>query len=231
MTGRERHDRLFKEPTPRQERHQSRFYRFVRPILRLHCSLWFGMRVVREPGAPADLDGCVVVANHCCLLDSCMVACAVAPTQARFLALAENGEARVYGPIVRALGTIFTGETLGEARFMLHRCQEVLAQGDVLVIFPEGNLKFYNEDLQPFQDGAFRIALGNGAPVVPVTLVQDPNAQCLNRLRRRPGFELHIGAPVEPPGGLTRRQQAACARDKAQRLMQRLIDEKRGAAE
>lgn len=224
MSPQERHERLFQEPTPRQDRRSGRFYRFVRPVLRLHCRLWFGMKVVRDPGAPASLDGAVVVSNHCCLLDSCMVACAIAPTQARFLALAENGEARVYGPIVRALGTIFTGETLGEARFMLHRCQEVLGAGDALVIFPEGNLKFYNKELQPFQDGAFRIALANSAPMVPVVLVQAPEARCLNRLRGKSGFELRIGAPIEPPEGLSRRQQAIWVRDEAQRRMQGTVD-------
>lgn len=224
MTSQQRRDRLFEEPTPRQQRHQSLLYRFVRPILRAHCSLWFGMRVVRQPGAPDTFGGSVVVANHCCLLDSCMVACAIAPTEARFLALAENGEARVYGPVVRALGTIFTGETIGEARFMVHRCKQVLKEGNALVVFPEGNLVPYATELQPFRDGAFRIALGNGAPVVPVALVQHRRA-CLNRLlRRRPGFDVHVGAPLESPESGSAKQRARSAQERARTAMEDMLD-------
>ena len=38
MTSQQRRDRLFEEPTPRQQRHQSLLYRFVRPILRAPVS-------------------------------------------------------------------------------------------------------------------------------------------------------------------------------------------------
>lgn len=54
-------------------------------------------------------------------------------------------------------------------REMMARCDEILAGGGSLAIFPEGT-RSRDGRLQPFKDGAFELALRHGATVVPVAI-------------------------------------------------------------
>lgn len=191
---------LYQEPTPKRAAADRRLYRLVLPLLKLHCKLWFGLRVTSEVADKSLLKGCILCINHVSLLDAPMVAIALWPEQVHFLTLPENGTAPVYGPLVAHLGSVFTGETLSETRFMFERAQEVLGAGDLLAIYPSGNLEPYHPGLLPFKTGAFRLAAMTKAPLVPVVLKQQTRF-CINRLLGRPAFEVHIGQPVAVPHG------------------------------
>ncbi len=173
-----------------------------------------------SPEAAKGAHGAIVVINHCCYLDSVMAALALWPSRLRFLALAENGYGHMWGPLVRALGSIFVGRTLAESRQMLERQAEALAAGDCLAIYPEGNLRPYERELQPFQRGAFQIAVAHRAPVVPVTLVQAPGRGLLKRLLFKPGFEVHVGEPIACPEGMSHRKAALYLEGEARRVME-----------
>ena len=202
---RRRTQALYQEPTPKRAAADRRFYRCVVPILKLHCKLWFGLRVSSEVADKSLLKGCILCINHVSVLDAPMVAIALWPDQVHFLTLPENGLAPVYGPLVAHLGSVFTGETLSETRFMVKRAKEVLAAGDVLAIYPSGDLEPYHQGLLPFKSGAFRIAAMTKAPLVPVVLVQQKRP-CINRLLGRPAFEVRIGEPIAVPQGRLSRQ-------------------------
>lgn len=174
----------------------------ARPLVRA----LYGANVVLESPDPIP-ERAVVIINHCCYLDSVMSACALWPHRLRFLSASENGRGHVWAPIVRALGTIFVGETLGETKQMLRRLTEALDAGDSIAIYPEGNLMPMERGLQDFKRGAFRIAATQGAPVVPVTLVQVRH-QGLKALVGSPGFEVRVGEPITAPTGLSRARAA-----------------------
>lgn len=54
---------------------------------------------------------------------------------------------------------------------MLVRSKDAIKEGKNLVIFPEGGIVSNNPpELARFKDGAFRIAIETGTPVVPVTI-------------------------------------------------------------
>lgn len=187
--------------TPAQDRRRRALYAALVPLLRAVVHLTYGAKVIRD-GEMETPRGAVVVINHVCYLDSVMAAVALWPDRLRFLALASNGYGHVWGPIVRALGTIFVGHTLAETREMVARQKEALAAGDDLAVYPEGNLVPYNRRLQPFKRGAFQIAAAHGVPVVPVTLVQVPGVGFLKSLIAKPGFEIHVGDPIYAPAEL-----------------------------
>ncbi len=211
------------KPSAATERRRRAFYAAIVPILRAVVRLTYGARVVHDGAQPPK--GCVVVINHTSYLDSVMAAVALWPTRLRFLALASNGYGHLWGPIVRALGTIFVGHTLAETREMVERQTEALAAGDDLAIYPEGNLVPYNRELQPFKRGAFQIAAARHVPVVPVTLVPVSGEGFLKSLIARPGFEVHVGDPINAPAGMGSHNAAIyleeCAREAMEAALER----------
>lgn len=83
--------------------------------------------------------------------------------------------------------------------------KKVLAQGWYMCIYPEGTRNKTNEPLQPFKDGAFRLAIDTNTAIIPCLLFNTTKAQ-----PRTPNFvfyptklEMHFLAPVSPIGETT----------------------------
>lgn len=138
----------------------------------------------------------LVICNHVALLDSPMAAVALWPLHLQFLSLAENGQHKIYSPLVRAFGTVFVGKNLVDVRAMLSRQRQALEEGDCVLLFPEGALQPYATQTLPFKEGAFRLAHIYRVPMLCLTLVPEKKV-CLNRLLGRPGFTAYVGPVLQ----------------------------------
>jgi 1-acyl-sn-glycerol-3-phosphate acyltransferase len=92
----------------------------------------------------------------------------------------------------------FPVDTERPAISSLRHGMEILQQGEILVLFPEGNL-FYEREIQRLKPGLARLALqteasqpGLGLKVVPMALHYDPLTP-----RWRCKVSVHIGAPLQ----------------------------------
>jgi 1-acyl-sn-glycerol-3-phosphate acyltransferase len=92
----------------------------------------------------------------------------------------------------------FPVDTERPAISSLRHGMEILQQGEILVLFPEGNL-FYEREIQRLKPGLARLALqteasqpGLGLKVVPMALHYDPLMP-----RWRCKVSVHIGAPLQ----------------------------------
>jgi 1-acyl-sn-glycerol-3-phosphate acyltransferase len=80
--------------------------------------------------------------------------------------------------------------------------KKVLAQGMHMCIYPEGTRNKTNEPLQPFKDGAFRLAVETQTAIIPCLLFNT-----LKAMPKKPSFvyypaklEMHFLAPISPIG-------------------------------
>ncbi len=100
------------------------------------------------------------------------------------------------------------------ARRMMARCRELLREGSPVLFFPEGTR---SEDgrLQPFKDGAFRIAREAGVPVIPVAL--SGTHETLPKhgfvLRNRMKAVVEVLEPIDPARHATAAALREAARD------------------
>jgi 1-acyl-sn-glycerol-3-phosphate acyltransferase len=148
-------------------------------------------------GARATIEGldtvdttrsCVFVSNHISGLDP-PFHLAFVPVGIRFLAKKELFKVPIFGPAMRAIGMV---ETDRQARAAAHRkineqVARVIEMGRSLIIYPEGT-RSRDGELHPFKKGAFRIAVDNGMPVVPITIagldkVWQPDSKIVRRGR------------------------------------------------
>ena len=102
------------------------------------------------------------------------------------------------GWFMRRLGVIPIN-TERPAPSVIKHCKETITRGDALVIFPEGNLFYYEPgEVHPLKQGVARLALtfqkscnGVDIPIIPVRLVYSHR-----RLRARSRAQIVVGEPL-----------------------------------
>lgn len=141
-------------------------YAVVRAILTPLLRGYFRMRVSGAEHIPAS-GAAIVVPNHKSFWDSFFVALCTR-RHLRFMAKSELIEGR-FGRLLVRLGAfpVRRGESDEDA---LRTAREILRQGELLALFPEGTRVRDPETLGAPRRGAARLALEAGAPLVPAAL-------------------------------------------------------------
>lgn len=142
-------------------------FSILKGLIWLILKLFFRLRIQGSEYIPKD-QGALLIVNHVSLLDALIISVSV-PRPVRFVMLKN-----VYDkPSLNWLFRMFkmvpvpnarTKDALEEFNSI---CQEVINQGDVLCIFPEGQLS-KNGHLHGFKKGVEHIMAGVSAPVIPM---------------------------------------------------------------
>ncbi len=140
----------------------------------------------------------LVAPVHRSYVDWLIVARITGRRRLRYIAKAEIWRSKPLGRILEALG-VFPVNRAGTDREALERCQEVLAGGEPLVMFPEGTRRS-GPLVEDLREGVAYLALRAGVPVVPIGIGGSeramPRGSAIPRPRR---VEVVIGKPIYPP--------------------------------
>ncbi len=159
----------------------------------------------------------ILAANHESMIDPWILGLAT-PRPIRYMAKAELWRYPVVRWVLEKFGTFPVARGRGD-QDAVGRAEELLAEGEVLGIFPQGTCLPYRH--RPFQRGAARLALASGTPVVPVCMVGTERALRPGRFKLgRPRVKVLVGEAIEVARGrptivaakaLTRRIEEAIA--------------------
>jgi 1-acyl-sn-glycerol-3-phosphate acyltransferase len=112
----------------------------------------------------------IYVSNHTSFLDIPGL-CLALPGQFRPLAKKELLKIPIFGWIART-ATVIVDRSNHDSRVKsLERLKQVIAKGISILIFAEGTQNRSTEILQPFKDGAFRLALETKQPILPMMIM------------------------------------------------------------
>jgi 1-acyl-sn-glycerol-3-phosphate acyltransferase len=172
---------------------------------------------------------CFLISNHSLYLDPALVAHAIAPSRIYFSALAETFDEVFIGPYIRFLGAFPIPVESGLLK-ILQPVHEGLLKGYYVHFFPEGNLKLYNTELQPFQSGVFYLSHLFSTPIVPVTIVRKIRIVFGIKLSERfSRIKLVIGEPIYPEPyfqqNISNKEAAVKMAEYARQSMQKTIQD------
>jgi 1-acyl-sn-glycerol-3-phosphate acyltransferase len=201
--------------------------RFFRQIARVTVTvnpLWNFRRTGRIPGNPRR--PYVVVSNHESFTDILLIS--LLPWEMKWMSKIELFRIPVMGWDMWLAGDIPLRR--GEARSAmgaLGRSKEVLGDRVSVMIFPEGT-RSKTGDMLPFKDGAFRLAVEAGVPILPLALVGTGTALRKHDWRfGRANAEVRVLDPVETTG-LTL-DDVPQLRDRVRRVIEQTRNEMRAA--
>ena len=131
----------------------------LNPLWSFHTS---GVRI-RDPRRPY-----VAVANHESMADIFLIS--HLPWEMKWLAKAELFRVPVFGWLMRMAGDVPVrrGERASR-KDAIEECRDRLRRRVSVMIFPEGT-RSRTEELLPFKDGAFRLAVETGVPILPLVV-------------------------------------------------------------
>lgn len=135
----------------------------------------------------------LLVANHASFLDPTTIACGI-PRQCHFLAKEELLEKPGLGFFLRNVNTHAIRRGSSD-RAAIRQCVELLREGRMLLIFPEGT-RTPDGNLQPAKPGAAMIALQSEATICPVYIAGTFEAMSRHMSRpKRARVNVYFGAP------------------------------------
>lgn len=144
----------------------------------------------------------IYVSNHTSFLDLPGIRMII-PGQFRPLAKKELLKIPVFGWIARAATVIVDRSSHESRKKSIDKLKSILKQGISILIFAEGTQNRTNEILQPFHDGAFRIAIDTRQPILPMVVVGAGPLMPPGTIDLKPGLIRIYVAPEIPTEGLT----------------------------
>ncbi|MEQ9593522.1 MAG: lysophospholipid acyltransferase family protein [Cyclobacteriaceae bacterium] len=139
----------------------------------------------------------IYVCNHTSYLDIPGISLTI-PTQFRPLAKKELKKIPIFGWIAQSACIIVDRSSNESRRKSMEHLKEILKMGISILIFPEGTQNRSKEILQPFYDGAFRIAIETGQPILPVVVINAGKLMPPSRFHIEPGtISITVGKEIE----------------------------------
>jgi 1-acyl-sn-glycerol-3-phosphate acyltransferase len=189
------------------------------PVIALARASFVGLGLTFTISGTANVPrsgGAVMAINHTGYLDFTFAGLAAHPSKrlVRFMAKDAIFRNPVAGPLMRGMHHISVDREAGAASY--HDAVEALRRGEIVGVFPEATMS-PSYELLPFKQGAARMALEAGVPLLPTVLWASHRAGTYHRrkplLQRRLPITITVGElmPAEEGEGvaaLTRRLRA-----------------------
>jgi len=167
---------------------------------------------------------CLFISNHVNIFDAFVVYSAI-PQFLRGLELESHFRVPAYGWMMSRFGNIpvYSNPTAKQTKELYRRTKGSLDDGVSLVVFPEGG-RTLDGHLRPFKDGAFRMAVQFGYPVVPMAITGSFEFNRKGNWMLNPGkIVVYLLDPIETRG-LTK-ADAGDLRDRVHKLISRKVED------
>jgi 1-acyl-sn-glycerol-3-phosphate acyltransferase len=175
-------------------------YRFGRFMLKLHYMIWHGLKIVNSDKVPRD-SGVIVASNHISHLDPPAVGIAI-PRISRFVAKDELFHQFFLSWFFPRVGVIPIKRG-GGGKDMLDKAADVLKEGGLITMFPEGTRSKTGHPGRP-RTGMIVLAAMADVPIVPARISGSYDCMPPGSLIPLPGrIQVVFGDPIKwQPGEL-----------------------------
>jgi 1-acyl-sn-glycerol-3-phosphate acyltransferase len=168
-------------------------YFILWPLAWLVFKLFFRLKIEGKHNVPTP-GPLIIAANHKSYLDPIVLILA-SKRRIYFMAKSELFRIPLFNWLIRILGA-FSVERAEADRQAFRKALEILSDGKILGLFPEGT-RIRHAVLGPLESGVALIALKSGAPILPIGIIgADKVMPKGSRIPRLPRLKVRIGEPI-----------------------------------
>ena len=173
-------------------------YVIAYPIIFLLTKLWHGLKIEGRENLDKVGDEYITVANHINMIDCAMITLSIFPRIPYFLTLQSNLEIPIIKYLVMLLRGIPIPRNKSGKEKMVNTIDGLLKKGEVVGIYPEGELIPYYEGIREFKNGAFNFAVKNQVPILPIVFTYREPEGIIRFIKKKPFITLTILEPEFP---------------------------------
>ncbi|RZK56729.1 MAG: 1-acyl-sn-glycerol-3-phosphate acyltransferase [Pedobacter sp.] len=130
----------------------------------------------------------IYVGNHGSYLDAIAV-CIAIPQHFSPLGKIEMTKIPIFGSIYKRIVIMIDRNNKESREFSVNQLKQEIADGQSILIFPEGTMNKTNAELTEFYDGAFRIAIETQIDIIPFVMINNRKLlPRINPFEAKPGF-------------------------------------------
>lgn len=137
-------------------------------ILVIFSKIMFGFKIKGLSNLWAVEEGKITVSNHIHPMDCTMNAIISGPKKLYFPTLQSNFEIPVIRWIIKLLNAIPIPEKMEAKKAFFDAIDQLLQEGKTVHFYPEAAMRPYDTKIRNFKKGAFRFAVKNNVPIVPI---------------------------------------------------------------
>lgn len=138
----------------------------------------------------------IYVSNHTSFLDLPGIRMII-PGEFRPMAKKELLKIPLFGWIARGATVIVDRSSSESRKKSLDKLKDVLLHGISILLFAEGTQNRTKEILQPFKDGAFRLAIDTQEPILPMVVIGAGKLMPPGTVNLRPGvIKIYVGQEI-----------------------------------
>ena len=105
----------------------------------------------------------------------------------------------------------------------MNTMREELQKGRIVHFYPEASLWPWYQQLRPFKDGAFHLAVKSNVPVLPMVIKFRKPWWPISSLRKKPLVTLIIGKPEYPDARKSEKERIEGMREAVANTMEKML--------
>lgn len=166
-------------------------------LMRLFCRKFH--RLAYEPLPVPEKGGAIVAANHLSGLDPVILS-AASSRPLRFVIATEQYRQPLLRWFFDLIGCIPVDRT-GSPEKAFYSARRALAEGQIVVIFPQGRIRVPDDERRPLKRGVIALAAMAEVPVIPARISGVGGmGRLVTALFIRSSARIHAGTPIEVAG-------------------------------
>lgn len=199
------------------------YYLIAFPILTIVCKIVLGLRIKGRQNIKNITTGAVTISNHIHYIDCAMLGIACIPNKVFFTTNEGNFKIPFVRHLIKLLNAIPIPKEVGNKKRFSKQIDKLLKEGEIVQFYPEASLWPYYDKIRSFKDGAFKFAVKNEVPIIPIVYTYREAKGLWSILKSKPLITLNILEPIYPDDHLDIKERVQDLKEKAYKEMKKCI--------
>jgi len=167
--------------------------------LNIYNRLVFGLRIEGGNNLKEVKDkGYILISNHVHTNDCTFIDCLLPFKRIYYATLETNFQIPIVRHLIRVLNAVPIPSSVHIMKIFLDNMAKAISYKNVICMYPECYLIPYYKGVRKFKKGAFKMAVNNNCPIVPMVVTFREQKVLYRYLKRKPCITVSILEPVYP---------------------------------